>query len=73
MVVRMQRKYTVTAADPVALARELGVPFSEVSLRLGVTQAWARQMAATYRHASRVRVAVLETALERARLERLLT
>jgi len=69
----MQRSYSVSAIDPVELARELGVPLSDVGLRLHVTQDWARRLARDYHQAGRVRLAVLELALERERLAGLLS
>ncbi len=68
----LTRTYSTTEADPVALAKALGVSIDRVGLRLGVTGRWAREMAHSPRHAGRVRRVVLEVALENERLEALL-
>jgi hypothetical protein len=67
------RQYTVEATDPLQLARDLGVPLKDVSLRLGVTADWMRRLAHDFRSAGRVRRAVLELALERERLGAMLS
>lgn len=51
--------------DPRELAKYLGIPLSDVSLRLHVTRDWLRLLSLDPRHRSRVRCAVLELALER--------
>lgn len=66
---QLTRTYTTTEADPLALARALGVGVDAVGLRVGVTGRRVRQMAGDPRHAARVRRAVLELALEGERLE----
>ncbi len=67
----MLREYRVQQVDPLALARALDVPLSDVAVRLGVTSDWARRLAREYRHTQRVRRAILELALERSRVEAL--
>lgn len=55
--------------DPLVLARLLNVPQIEWAARLGVSPVWARTLARDPRHVRRVRMAVLQAALERDRLE----
>ncbi len=68
----MSREYLVQQVDPLKLARALNIPLSDVAVRLGVTSDWTRRLARDYRHAGRVRRAVLELALERDDFERVL-
>jgi hypothetical protein len=67
--VELTRTYQTTAADPLALAKALGVGIDDIGLRIGLTGRRVRQMARDTRHAARVRRAVLELALDRARWE----
>ena len=53
---------------PLQLARSLGVPLQEVSLRLGVTRDWLRKLAQDPRHSRRIRVAELAACLETEKL-----
>lgn len=59
----------MSTIDPLVLARLLEVPQIEIAARLDVTPVWARTLAKDPRHARRVRIAVLQAALERDRLE----
>lgn len=65
----MLRRYEVFAPDPLVLAREFGIPINDIAVRLDVTSDWVRRLARDARHAPRVRLAVLQLALERERLQ----
>jgi hypothetical protein len=51
--------------QPLEIARRLDVPLRAISIRLGITERWLRELARNPRHARRVRVAELQAALER--------
>jgi len=53
---------------PLEIARRLQVPLREVSLRLGVTERWLRQLARNPQHFRRVRIAELQAVLDREQL-----
>ena len=65
----MLRQYETTAPDPLALARAFGIPIAKVAIRLGVSSDYVRRLASNFKHAHRVRKAVLELALEQEPLE----
>ncbi len=57
------------AVDPLTLAKLLGLRQIDWVPHLGVTPVWARTLAKDPRHTRRVRIAVLEAALERERFD----
>ncbi len=63
----MLRDYQVSEPDPIALARVFDIALSDVGIRLGITGEYARKLARSHHHAGRVRIAVLQLALERER------
>jgi hypothetical protein len=64
---RMEAGMSATSS-PLALAKILGVPQTEVAFRLRVTPDWPRHLARRKDHRRRVLVAVLEAALQQERL-----
>jgi len=63
----MPQSQSVPDLTPLDIAKHFNVPLSEVSVRLGVTMDWARQLARNPRHARRVFMAELAAALEQQR------
>ena len=66
------RDYIVSKPDPFELADTYGITREDLAVHIGVTPRRLREMVRDYRHAGRVRRAVLEVALERERLAGLL-
>lgn len=60
----MRRMHTV---DPLVLAKLLNLRQIDWAPHLGVSSVWARSLAKDPKHERRVRIAVLEAALERDR------
>jgi len=58
----------VDPLEPLEIARRQKIPLSEVAFRLRITPEWLRRLARDPRHVRRVRVAVLEVALEQEKL-----
>lgn len=55
--------------DPLFLAKILGLRQIDWVPHLGVTPVWARSLAKDPRHTRRVRIAILQAALERDRFQ----
>jgi hypothetical protein len=58
----------VDLLEPLELTRRLGIPLSEVAIRLNVSEGWVRRLAKLPQHRQRVLVAELQAGFEQEQL-----
>jgi hypothetical protein len=68
----MLREYQVSQVDPLALAHAFGIQMTDIATHMGLSGDHIRRLSSDFRHASRVRRAVLQLALQREQLTEIL-